>query len=88
MFEFVFQRRQLADRVPEVLGGLSGVVLRCLCHPPPFLDVRDGFGVMLDDVLPDGRTEAAKRDHEGLFRWNVQLLSHLLDGGEEVVCGL
>src|SRR6218665_1619046 len=43
---------------------------------------------MLDDVLPDVWTEAAKRDHEGLLRGNVQLLSDLLDGSDKVVCGL
>ena len=68
LFEFVFQRRQLTDRVPEVLGGLSCVVLRRFCHPPPFPVFRDGFGVVLHDVLPDVGAEAAKRDHEGLFR--------------------
>ena len=40
---------------------------------------------MLDDVLADVWTEAAKRDHECLLRGNVQLLSDLLDGGDEVV---
>ena len=43
---------------------------------------------MLDDVLPDVGTEAAKRYHECLFRGDVQLLSYLLDGVEEVVGGL
>src|SRR6218665_1393897 len=57
------------------------------CHAPQLLNVCDRFGVMLDDVLPDVGTEAAKRDHEYLFKGNVQLFRYLLDGGEEVVGG-